>query len=82
MYQNVGKVIEQGRKEKLFENYPVNIIITIFVSSLRAIVNPQFLLNMKQTHKEIIHYTFGILLNGILTDKGKKIYKQLKSKQK
>jgi AcrR family transcriptional regulator len=82
MYRNLGKIIEQGRREKLFESYPSDITITIFISSLRAIVNPQFLLNMKETYNEIINYAFEILLNGILTDKGKKIFKQLKAKQK
>jgi len=77
MYGNLKKIIEQGKKEKLFNDYPTEIIILIFISSIRAIINPQFLLSMKYTYLETVRMTFDILINGILTDKGKVIFKKL-----
>jgi AcrR family transcriptional regulator len=77
MYGNLKKIIEQGKKEKLFYDYPTEVIILIFISSIRAIINPQFLLSMKYTYTETVRMTFEILLNGILTDRGKVMFKKL-----
>jgi AcrR family transcriptional regulator len=77
MYQNISKIISQGQKEKFFKDYPAELIITVFVSSLRGVVNPQFLLNVDFTNREALRYTLEILLNGILTDKGKSVYKTI-----
>jgi AcrR family transcriptional regulator len=77
MYNNISRIIKQGQKEKLFKDYPPEIIVQVFTSSLRAIVNPQFLLDVKYTNWEAARFTFEILLNGILTEKGKSVYKTI-----
>jgi hypothetical protein len=70
MFNNVSKIIRQGQKEKFFKDYPAELIITIFVSALRGVVNPQFLLNASFSSRDAFRYSFEILLNGILTKKG------------
>jgi AcrR family transcriptional regulator len=78
MYRNISKIIRQGQKEKVFKDYPAELIITIFVSSLRGVVSPQFLLNASFTNREALRYTLEILLNGILTEKGTSVFKTIK----
>ena len=78
MYKNISKIIRQGQKEKLFKDYPAELIITIFVSSLRGVVSPQFLLNVNFTNREALRYSLEILLNGILTEKGTSVFKTIK----
>ncbi|HEX2867248.1 MAG TPA: TetR/AcrR family transcriptional regulator [Ignavibacteriales bacterium] len=70
MYSNIGRIFEQGKKEGLFEDRPVELLLVIFISSMRAIVNPDFLLNNKFSRHEAVELAFQILFNGILTDKG------------
>lgn len=74
MFGVLSKIIEQGKKENLFYNKPTEIIITIFVSSIRSIVNPDFLLHKKYPYKEALQAALEILFNGILTPKGKRIF--------
>jgi AcrR family transcriptional regulator len=78
MMKKLGKLIEQGKREELFINYPAEIIQTIFISSLRSVMNPEFLMNSKYSKQESIKYTFRILLNGSLTKKGLEVFKKLK----
>ncbi|MCU7495259.1 MAG: TetR/AcrR family transcriptional regulator [Ignavibacteria bacterium] len=70
MYMNIGKIFEQGKAEGLFEERPVELLMVIFISSMRAIVSPEFLLNHKFSFNEAVEQAFQILLNGILTNKG------------
>lgn len=78
MYKNISRIIRQGQKEELFKDYPAEVVIEIFIASLRAVVNPQFLLNTKFTNWEAARFTFEILLNGILTEKGISVFKTIK----
>jgi len=80
MYRNIGKIFEQGKKEGLFEERPVELLLVIFISSMRAIVSPDFLLNNKFSYTEAVEQAFQILLNGILTGKGAKTFNNSKSR--
>ncbi|MBS1492524.1 MAG: TetR/AcrR family transcriptional regulator [Bacteroidetes bacterium] len=75
MYTFLSKIILQGQKEELVAEFPPSIIIEIFITSVRSIINPYFLTTHNFSYKEAIDSTFDILLNGILTTKGKKVYR-------
>lgn len=75
MNEFLSKIIIQGQKEGLVQNFPPSIIIGIFITSVRAIINPYFLTSHNFSYTEAVNSTFDILLNGILTPKGKKVYK-------
>jgi AcrR family transcriptional regulator len=79
MYANLSKLIKQGKSEKLFLNYPDEIILSIFLNSIKSVINPHFVLNNKFSLNDAVRMTYEILLNGILTLKGKKILKKLKN---
>jgi hypothetical protein len=48
----------------------------LFVASIRAIVNPDFLFYNKFSYQEAVDHTFDILFNGFLTREGEKNYKR------
>lgn len=73
------KLLEQGKKEKIIENYPVAIIIVTFNSSLMSVMTPDFLVNNKFTMQNAFKLTYEMLLNGILTEKGKEKFKKTKA---
>jgi|ERR1035437_487231 AcrR family transcriptional regulator len=78
MTQNISKIIEQGKKEKYVVNYPSLIMINLFISSIRGIINPTFILNSKIPAFKALESILDILMNGILTVKGKNLLKKLK----
>ena len=76
MFGNITKVIDQGKKEGLFIDYPTNIVMNVLVASVRNIVNPDFILNNNFSIIEAARYAFKIIIGGIVTEKGKKIFNQ------
>ena len=76
MFGNITKVIDQGKSEGLFIDYPTTIIMNILVASIRNIVNPDFILNNNFSIIEAARYAFRIIIGGIVTEKGKKIFNQ------
>jgi len=78
MTQNISKIIEQGKKERYVVNYPSLIMINLFISSIRGIINPAFILNSKIPAFKALESILDILMNGILTVKGKNLLKKLK----
>ena len=76
MFENITKVIDQGKKEGLFIDYPTNIIMNILVASVRTIVTPDFILNNNFSIIEAARSAFKIIIGGIVTEKGKKIFNQ------
>ncbi len=67
----VEKLLEQGKKEKLIEDYPSKLIIMVFNSSLTSALNSDFLINNNFSMHDAFRITYEMLLNGILTEKGK-----------
>ncbi|NNJ52384.1 MAG: TetR/AcrR family transcriptional regulator [Ignavibacteriaceae bacterium] len=75
-YAVLGSIIQQGQKEGIIIEKPAELIIHLYVSAMRSIVNPDFLIYQKMNYKEAIQHTFEILFNGILTPAGKKQFKK------
>jgi AcrR family transcriptional regulator len=76
MFGNITKVINQGKKEGLFLDYPTSIIMNMLVASVRTIVNPDFILNNNFTIIEAARSAFKTIIGGIVTEKGKKVFNQ------
>lgn len=74
--KNITKVVEQGKREGLIADYPTPIIMTVFLASIRSVVNPDFILDNNFSVSIAAQTTFRILMNGILTEKGEKIFKK------
>jgi AcrR family transcriptional regulator len=73
MLTTLNNLLGQGQKEGLIsKDVPKEIIITVVVSAVRAIVNPDFLYHNKYSYIEAVHITFDIFFRGILTASGRK----------
>jgi AcrR family transcriptional regulator len=74
MFGNITKVIDQGKAEGLFIDYPTPIIMNTLVSAVRSTVNPEFILINNFSIAKAALYTFKIVIGGIVTEKGRKIF--------
>lgn len=62
-----------GKKKKLIIDIPDDIVLKIFTSALSSIIQPEFIDSINYSYHETFGYTFNMLLNGVLTKKGKQI---------
>lgn len=67
----LGSIIRQGQIEGIIVEKPIELIIHIFVNTIRSVVHPDFLFYQKFDYREAFIHSFEILFNGILTKKGK-----------
>jgi AcrR family transcriptional regulator len=77
IHSGLIKLLNQGKKEKLILDIPPEIIILAHTTTMRAISNPEFINQCNISVKRLLHTSFEMLINGILTDKGRKEYKKL-----
>ena len=75
---NFSRIFEQGKAEGYFLNIKTEIILSIFTSSVRATVNPDFAVNSGISLKDAFTAIIEVLMNCILNEKGKKIFNKLK----
>lgn len=80
MFGNITKVINQGKEEGLFIDYPTQIIMNVLVAAVREVVNPDFILNNNFSISEAARYALKIIIGGILTPKGKKEFNKIFNK--
>jgi AcrR family transcriptional regulator len=74
MFGNITRVIDQGKREGLFIDYPTPIIMSVFINSIRSTVNPEFIIENNFSMVVAAQTTFKIIVGGILTEKGKEIF--------
>jgi len=75
--KNFTKLINQGKSENLIIDKPTNILIAIYISAIREVINPKFIMENNYSLNNALNYTFDILLNGISTTKGKNIFNKI-----
>ena len=66
-----GSLITEGKKEGLIIDVSNSIILIVVQSAIRGIINPSFLQKSSLSPNEAFEQMFSILMNGILTEKGK-----------
>lgn len=71
-----GKLISEGKEEGIIIDKSSKIIEGIILSSLTGIINPKFLMLNNLSVNEAFKETFSIIINGILTEKGKKEFEE------
>lgn len=74
----VYQTIEEGKKEGLFNDVNPDIVFRIFYGAVRNVISPDFLITSPISRDDAIDETFEILLNGVLTNDGRKLYKKQK----
>ena len=74
----LNKLVLRGRKEKLIKDIPLELIIIGVESIVKNVINSDFLINNNMSLNQVLFYTIDILISGILTEKGVKIYNKEK----
>jgi len=75
IFENFNKLIDQGKKEELIVDKPNIIILTVVLSSIQGVINPKFLTENNFSAREAGIIVFDIVFSGILTKKGRKLFK-------
>lgn len=75
-------LIEHGKKDKIIEDFPTQIIILSFIATIHSVLNSDFLINNKFSFKQAMAYSYELLMNGMLTNKGKKEFKKIRNELK
>ncbi len=60
----MSRLLEQGKKEKVVEHVPVDIIITALNGAIEAVTHADFVLNSKYSFHEAMRITAEIFFNG------------------
>ena len=79
MLKNLSMLVEQGKSEKLVIDLPSTIIMGVLISAVQGVVNPEFILHNNVSLTQAGEMTLEIIFSGILTKKGRKLFKQYKS---
>lgn len=72
------KLLEQGKKEKMIENVPNDILITALNGAMEAVTHADFILNSKYSFHDAMRITAEIFFNGFLTSSGREKYSNTK----
>lgn len=72
--RSFSSIIEKGKSEKLIKNYPVDLLVMLLTSLLRGVINNQLILKSRFSYHDAIETSLEVLFNGILTNKGQKIF--------
>jgi len=75
---NLSKLIEQGIEEGIFKNRPIPIVLQIFISAIRGVINPEFIMNSNFAMQTAMQETISILIDSMLTEKGHKVFSKIK----
>jgi len=75
---NYSLLIEQGKQEGLFKDYSTPLVITFVQAAAKEIINPKFMLNNNISFVKTVSETIDMIMHGILTAKGLKLYEKLK----
>jgi AcrR family transcriptional regulator len=77
-FVHFNKIFIQGRKEKLIKDIPLDLILNGIETIVKGVLHTDFLITSKLSFKQAINYSIDILISGILTIKGLKIYNKEK----
>ncbi|MFA6596331.1 MAG: TetR/AcrR family transcriptional regulator [Ignavibacteriaceae bacterium] len=75
---NLSKLIEQGIEEGIFKKRPVPIVLQVFISAIRGVINPEFIMHSNYAMQTAMQETISILIDSMLTEKGHKVFSKIK----
>lgn len=78
-YNHFKRIYNEGRKEKLLKDIPMDLILNGIETIVKGVLHTDFLINSKLSFKQALNYSIDILISGILTIKGLKIYNKEKN---
>lgn len=78
MLHNFSQILLQGKKEGLIKDVPNDIVLAMLIACARNLITPTYLVNSKYTFSQMVGYVREIMLCGILTPDGLKLYNKIK----
>ncbi|NOX17707.1 MAG: TetR/AcrR family transcriptional regulator [Chlorobi bacterium] len=73
--KNLDLIVNQGKREDLIIKQPNAIILGIILGSVQTVIQPEFILHNNISMRKAEMITLNIVFNGILTKKGRKLFK-------
>jgi len=81
-YNHFKRIYTEGRKEKLLKDIPMDLILNGIETIVKGVLHSDFLKSSKLSFKQALNYSIDILISGILTLRGLKIYEKEKKLSK
>jgi AcrR family transcriptional regulator len=78
MLRNFSRILLQGKKEGLIKDVPNDIVLEMLITCARSLITPDYLVNSNYSFSQMVGYVREILLCGILTPEGIKLYNKIK----
>ncbi|HEX3073952.1 MAG TPA: TetR/AcrR family transcriptional regulator [Ignavibacteriales bacterium] len=78
MQRNFSRILLQGKKEGLIKDVPNDIVLAMLITCARNLITPDYLISSNYTFSQMVSYIREILLCGILTPEGLKLYNKIK----
>ncbi len=75
---NFGAIFTEGQLEGVFKPYPIDLVMQVLLSAIRGVINPEFLWDSSLANKDAFQMTTAIIIHGLLTEDGNKIFKKFK----
>ena len=69
----INLIINHSKKHKIINNNSNELLLKLFSNSLTTATDKSFLMHSNLTQESVFKTIFNILLNGMLTEKGKKL---------
>ena len=73
-----GSILDQGKEERFIIDRPNIIVLAVMFGGIRSVINPDLLLNNKYSASEAGKICLDIVITGILTEEGLKIFNKTK----
>jgi len=80
--KNLDLIVNQGKREGLIIKQPNAIILGIILGSVQTVMQPEFILHNNISMHKAGRITLNIVFNGILTKKGRKLFKNFIERNK
>lgn len=76
------KILEQGKREGTFEEFRHEVAFGVILGAVREVLTPVYVLANNLTFQEAGPMVFDILMNGLMTDKGRREFRKIKRGEK
>jgi len=80
IYAIMSQLLEQGKNEKLVTDTQLDLVIESITAVTRHLLSPDFIHYSRYSQTELIKFIFDSHLLGLLTNKGRELYKKKKLK--
>lgn len=81
MTKNITQMLSEGIEQGNIINFPLPLLAQIFISSIRGVINPEFVMKVDLSIDTIFQNTITFLFNAILTEKGQKEFNKIKKSE-